>query len=39
MTATDTTLTHGRFGFGSFDNFGRARFVRAIGLEHRPTSG
>jgi hypothetical protein len=39
MTATDTTLTHGRFGFGSFDNFGRARYVRAVGLTHRPAAG
>jgi hypothetical protein len=32
MTATDTTLTHGRIGFGSFDNFGRVRHVGALGL-------
>ena len=25
MTATDTTFTGGRVGFGSFDNYGRAR--------------
>ena len=31
MTATDTTFTGGRVGFGSFDNFGRARHFRATG--------
>ncbi|TYL45401.1 hypothetical protein FXB39_18820 [Nocardioides sp. BGMRC 2183] len=31
MTATDTTFSGGRIGFGSFDNFGRARHVRAVG--------
>jgi hypothetical protein len=31
MTATDTTFAGGRIGFGSFDNFGRARHVRAVG--------
>lgn len=36
MTATDTTLTSGRFGFGSFDNFGRARHVRAVGTVASP---
>ncbi len=36
MTATDTTLTHGRFGFGSFDNFGRARHVSVVGTAATP---
>lgn len=31
MTATDTTFVGGRVGFGSFDNFGRARHVSAVG--------
>lgn len=31
MTATDTTFTGGRFGFGSFDNFGRVRDVSVTG--------
>ena len=31
MTATDTTFSGGRVGFGSFDNFGRARHFRAVG--------
>jgi len=31
MTATDTTFSGGRLGFGSFDNFGRTRHVRAVG--------
>ncbi len=31
MTATDTTFSGGRVGFGSFDNFGRTRHFRAIG--------
>jgi hypothetical protein len=34
MTATDTTFAGGRIGFGSFDNFGRARHVRAVGAAH-----
>ena len=33
MTATDSTFSGGRVGFGSFDNFGRARFFRAVGTE------
>lgn len=35
MTATDTTFTGGRFGFGSFDNFGRIRDVTVAGVRHR----
>ena len=31
MTATDTTFAGGRVGFGSFDNYGRARHVRVTG--------
>jgi hypothetical protein len=31
MTATDTTFAGGRFGFGSFDNYGRARHVTVVG--------
>lgn len=31
MTATDSTFTGGRVGFGSFDNFGRVRHFRAVG--------
>jgi hypothetical protein len=31
MTATDTTFSGGRVGFGSFDNFGRVRHFRAVG--------
>lgn len=31
MTATDTTFAGGRVGFGSFDNYGRARHVRVVG--------
>jgi hypothetical protein len=31
MTATDTTFSGGRIGFGSFDNYGRARQVKAVG--------
>ena len=31
MTATDTTFTGGRVGFGSFDNFGRTRHFTAVG--------
>ena len=31
MTATDTTFSGGRVGFGSFDNYGRVRHVRAVG--------
>jgi hypothetical protein len=31
MTATDTTFSGGRVGFGSFDNYGRVRHVRVVG--------
>ena len=31
MTATDTTFAGGRVGFGSFDNYGRARDVHVVG--------
>ena len=31
MTATDTTYAGGRFGFGSFDNYGRAKHVKVVG--------
>jgi hypothetical protein len=31
MTATDTTFSGGRVGFGSFDNYGRARHVHVVG--------
>ena len=31
MTATDTTFSGGRVGFGSFDNYGRTRHFRAVG--------
>jgi hypothetical protein len=31
MTATDTTLGHGRVGFGSFDNIGRVRNLTVTG--------
>jgi hypothetical protein len=31
MTATDTTFTGGRVGFGSFDNYGRTRHFRVLG--------
>lgn len=31
MTATDTTLTGGRVGFGSFDNYGRLRNLTVTG--------
>lgn len=31
MTATDTTFTGGRVGFGSFDNYGRTRHFTAVG--------
>lgn len=36
MTATDTTFAGGRVGFGSFDNYGRAREVVVSGTRHRP---
>lgn len=35
MTATDTSFAGGRFGFGSFDNFGRIRDVTVAGVRHR----
>lgn len=31
MTATDTTFSGGRMGFGSFDNFGRVSAFKAVG--------
>jgi hypothetical protein len=31
MTATDTTYAGGRVGFGSFDNYGRAKHVKVVG--------
>jgi hypothetical protein len=31
MTASDTTFSGGRVGFGSFDNHGRTRHFRAVG--------
>jgi hypothetical protein len=36
MTATDTTFSGGRVGFGSFDNFGRARHVSVVGTAATP---
>jgi glucose/arabinose dehydrogenase len=35
MTAADDTLGSGRIGFGSFDNIGRLRGMRAVGGEAR----
>ena len=35
MTATDTTFSGGRAGFGSFDNFGRVRDVVIAGVRSR----
>ena len=35
ITATDTTFSGGRVGFGSFDNYGRVRDVRVAGVRHR----
>ncbi|WP_206515936.1 hypothetical protein [Nocardioides pantholopis] len=35
MTATDTTFSGGRAGFGSFDNFGRVRDVLVAGVRSR----
>lgn len=32
MTATDTTFSGGRVGFGSFDNYGRIRDVKVSGV-------
>lgn len=32
MTATDTSFATGRFGFGSFDNYGRTRAVSVLGI-------
>jgi len=36
MTATDTSFSGGRVGFGSFDNFGRARHVSVVGTAATP---
>jgi hypothetical protein len=36
MTATDTTFSGGRVGFGSFDNYGRARHVSVVGTAAVP---
>ncbi|QUH03709.1 hypothetical protein HUO13_25385 [Saccharopolyspora erythraea] len=36
MTATDTSFSGGRFGFGSFDNYGRVRDVTVAGTAVRP---
>ena len=33
MTATDTTFSGGRVGFGSFDNYGRTRHFSVVGTE------
>jgi hypothetical protein len=35
ITATDTTFSGGRIGFGSFDNIGRARDIVVAGVRHR----
>ena len=35
ITATDTTFSGGRVGFGSFDNYGRVRDVLVAGVRHR----
>lgn len=35
MTATDTTFSGGRVGFGSFDNYGRVRDVAVVGVRSR----
>ncbi|MEU9828909.1 hypothetical protein [Micromonospora chersina] len=32
LTATDTTFTFGRVGFGSFDNIGRTRLFTVTGM-------
>jgi hypothetical protein len=39
MTATDTTFSGGRVGFGSFDNFGRARDIGVTGSPVLPAAG
>jgi hypothetical protein len=39
MTATDKTLTSGRVGFGSFDNFGRMRNLTVKGTDNRDVCG
>jgi hemolysin type calcium-binding protein len=39
MTATDKTLTSGRVGFGSFDNFGRVRNFTVTGTDERDVCG
>jgi Ca2+-binding RTX toxin-like protein len=39
MTATSTTLTSGRIGFGSFDNFGRLRNLTVTGTDERDVCG
>lgn len=38
MTATDTTYSGGRVGFGSFDNYGRARHFSVVGTAVDPTT-
>jgi hypothetical protein len=38
MTATDTTFSGGRVGFGSFDNFGRARNISITGTPALPAA-
>lgn len=35
ITASDTTFSGGRIGFGSFDNIGRARDIVVAGVRHR----
>lgn len=39
MTATDKTLTSGRIGFGSFDNFGRMRNLTVTGTRATDVCG
>jgi RTX calcium-binding nonapeptide repeat (4 copies) len=39
MTATDKTLTSGRVGFGSFDNFGRMRNFTITGTREQDVCG
>ncbi|MGP4016532.1 hypothetical protein [Saccharopolyspora sp. 5N708] len=39
MTATDTSFSGGRVGFGSFDNYGRVRDVTVVGTTARPATG
>ena len=38
MTATDTTFASGRVGFGSFDNYGRARDLLVVGRPVQPAA-